>query len=194
MPQMPQVPSRGAIVRFAAANAAANAAVSAAANATCTSTHASHAARQAAERTGLRETIALRADAPAFFSTQLSATSVATEEPMPTPPAAAADDERSHEQSHEQSHVPPASRAPQLPLTGAYGAGGASESAALECYRALVSAASQSGYDEQNAVGAWAQITWFGLQVFGFSPPPNDAVAQTAGHPGLMYLPPASPA
>ena len=59
---------------------------------------------------------------------------------------------------------------------------------------ALVSAASQSGYDEQNAVGAWAQITWFGLQVFGFSPPPNDAVAQTAGHPGLMYLPPASPA
>ena len=177
MPTMPQVPDRGAIVRFAAANAAANA--------SRTPGRASRAARQAAERTGLRETVALRADAPAFFSTHAGTATVLAAEPAP-----ALADDLVHE-----PRDPATARTPSPPLNGAYAAAGASESAAHECYRTLVSAASQSGYDEQNAVGAWAQITWFGLQVFGFSPsapfspPPNDA--QVASHPGLMYLPPA---
>jgi hypothetical protein len=46
----------------------------------------------------------------------------------------------------------------------------AGSEAAVTAYRTLVNAARQSGYHEQSVSDVWAQITWFGLQAFGFAP------------------------
>jgi hypothetical protein len=66
--------------------------------------------------------------------------------------------------------------------------------ASAACYRTLVSAAQQSGFHEQAAADAWAQITWFGLQVFGFTPIPAPFEATDEAGPGgaLMYQPMAA--
>lgn len=42
--------------------------------------------------------------------------------------------------------------------------------AAAFAHRSLANAARQSGYSAQAARDAWSQITWFGLQAFGFAP------------------------
>ena len=174
---------RGAIVRFAAANAAANASQA--------------AARHAAERTGLRdgETAALRADAPVFHAHQPRQLCVPTRRatrmgmgsgatPNGTPPGTLqprAADAPEDAPPASPLPLPPQSPPPQPPPSQPPAYSGTeyrpdfvrsevSDAAALACHRTLLSAAHQSQYTAQAAADAWSQITWFGLQVFGFSP------------------------
>lgn len=49
-------------------------------------------------------------------------------------------------------------------------ADGAGAEAAARAYHTLSDAARQSGIASQGQADVWSQITWFGLQAFGFTP------------------------
>ena len=57
-----------------------------------------------------------------------------------------------------------------LAPAGGRAADGAGAEAAARAYHTLSDAARQSGIASQGQADVWSQITWFGLQAFGFTP------------------------